>query len=188
MTEQEIIHEIKNGDRNQLAIIYKTYRSEFIAWISSHFQCSRDEAQDIYQVSIMVLQQNIVNNKLLELKSSLKTYLFAIGRNKFLELRKSESKFNNTIDPANIEIETIANWEYEEKELKLEMVTDGLGKLGEPCKTLLELFYFHKMSMDEISERLSYKNSATTKNLKYKCLNRLRNIFNEEMKRTELSF
>ncbi len=187
MTEQKIIDEIKNGDRNQLAIIYKTYRSEFIAWICSHFQCSRDEAQDIYQVSIMVLHQNIVNNKLLELKSSLKTYLFAIGRNKFLELRKSESKFNNTVDPAHIEIETIAKWENEEKELKLEMVTEGLQKLGDPCKTLLELFYYHKMSMDEISERLSYKNRATAKNLKYKCLKRLRNIFNEEMSKSELS-
>ncbi len=187
MNEEVIISKIKNGDRNQLAIVYRTYRSEFIAWICSHFQCSRDEARDVYQVSIMVLYHNIVNDKLQQLKSSIKTYLFAIGKNKFLELKKAESRFSNTVDPGDIEIEEVAGWEHEEKELKLELVAKGLDILGEPCKTLLELFYFHDMSMDAIADQLSYKNRATAKNLKYKCLNRLRNIFTEEMEKSEIS-
>jgi len=186
MNEEVIINNIKNGDRNQLAIIYRAYRSEFIAWICSHFQCSRDEARDVYQVSIMILYNNIVNDKLKHLKSSVKTYLFAIGKNKFLELKKVESRFSNTVDPGDLEIEEVAIWEHEEKELKLQLVAKGLEKLGDPCKTLLELYYFHDMSMDAISEQLNYKNRATAKNLKYKCLNRLRNIFNQEMEKSEI--
>ena len=79
----------------------------------------------------------------------------------------------------------MSTWELEEKELKLQLVAKGLEKLGEPCKTLLELFYFNNMSMDEIASQLSYKNRATAKNLKYKCLGRLRNKFNKEMIKNE---
>ena len=31
--------------------------------------------------------------------------------------------------------------------------------------------------MEDIAETLNYKNAATAKNLKYKCLNRLRKIY-----------
>lgn len=181
MDDEVIIRNIKNGDQDQLAIVYKSYKSEFIAWICSRFQCTRDEARDLYQVAIMILHENIINDKLQQLKSSLKTYLFAIGKNKFLEFKKAESKFINTLDPAEIEVETIATWEREEHEFKLEQVESGLEMLGDPCKTILELFYYHGMSMDDIAEHLAYKNRDTTKNLKYKCLNRLRKIFNKEM-------
>ena len=185
MNEEVIINKIKDGDRDQLAIIYKAYRSEFIAWICSHFQCSRDDARDVYQVSILILYENIINDRLLQLKSSIKTYLFAIGKNKFLEMKKEESRLQGNVNGADIEIEEVASWEIEEREEKLEMVAEGMNDLGEPCKTLLELYYHHGMSMEEIAERLSYKNRETTKNLKYKCLKRMRKIFNQKLEKLE---
>ena len=186
MNEEVIINNIKNGDSNQLALIYRTYRSEFIAWICSHYKCSRDDARDLYQASIIILHHNISTNKLTKLNSGIKTYLFAIGKNKFLEMKKTDSRFVDSVDLSEMQIEEVTTWEREEKELKLQLVSKGLEKLGEPCKTLLELYYFHDMSMDQIAENLDYKNRATAKNLKYKCLNRLRNIFNKEMIKNEV--
>lgn len=180
MNDEVIIDKIKAGDQSELAQVYKTYKSEFIAWITSRYQCSRDEARELYQVCIVILHDNIVKGKLSELKSSLKTYLFAIGKNKFLELKKSESKFTNDVESSGIEVDTVASWEKEEQEMKLERVESGLEMLGDPCKTILELFYYHDMTMDDIAEHLAYKNRDTAKNLKYKCLNRLRKIFTKE--------
>jgi len=181
MDEEVIIEKIKNGDRSQLAIIYRTYRSEFIAWITSHHQCSRDEAREVYQVSILALHENILSNKLSSLHSSIKTYLFAIGKNKFFEFRKAESRFDDAVEPETIEMEELETWESEDREAKLQVAEKSLEKLGDPCKTLLELYYFHDMSMDEIADKLNYKNRDTAKNLKCKCLNRLRNIFRGEL-------
>ena len=181
MDDEVIIRNIKNGDQDQLALVYRSFKSEFIAWICSRYQCSRDEARDLYQAAIIILHQNILNDKLKQLKSSLKTYLFAIGKNKFLELKKAEARFVNTVDTDAMDVETVTTWEREEYELKLEQVESGLEMLGDPCKTILELFYYHGMTMDDIAEHLAYKNRDTTKNLKYKCLNRLRKIFNKEM-------
>ncbi len=186
MNDEVIIEEIRNGNSNQLAIIYREYRSEFIAWITANYSCSRDEARDVYQVSILTLHENILNNKLQKLQSSVKTYLFAIGKNKFLEFKKSDSRISSDVDATTIDIEDVSTWDYEEKEQKLQVTAKSLEKLGDPCKTLLELYYFHGMSMDEIAGKLSYKNRATTKNLKCKCLARLRKIFTKELDKFKL--
>jgi len=186
MNEEVIIEEIKNGDNNQLAVIYREYRSEFIAWITSNYSCSRDEARDVYQVSILALHENILNNKLQQFQSSIKTYLFAVGKNKFLEFKKSDARFIRESDSSTIDLEEVSTWEYEEKEQKLQVTEKSLEKLGDPCKSLLELYYFHGMSMEEIAGRLSYKNSTTAKNLKCKCLVRLRKIFLEELDKVKL--
>ncbi|MBK6498767.1 MAG: hypothetical protein IPG00_11645 [Saprospiraceae bacterium] len=55
----------------------------------------------------------------------------------------------------------------------------ALFKLGEPCKSLLELSYYQQMKLDDITLLLGYKNNDTTKNLKYKCMKRLQKIFFE---------
>jgi hypothetical protein len=44
-------------------------------------------------------------------------------------------------------------------------------------------YYYHSMSMEEIADRMNYKNRFTSKNLKYKCINRLRRIYIEELKK-----
>ena len=182
MNEDLIIDEIKSGNHKELALVYRTYRSEFIAWITSQYSCSKDEAREAYQISILVLYENIVNNKLQTLHSSLKTYLFSIGKNKFLELKKKENRYSHSsleLDYGLAEIETI---EEEDREKNLQLVESSLDKLGDPCRSLLKLYYFKGKSMDEIAEEMNYKNGATAKNLKYKCLARLRDIFKDEKK------
>jgi len=60
------------------------------------------------------------------------------------------------------------------------MVERCLHLLGDPCKSLLELYYYKRLSMAEITEAMEYKNVDTTKNLKYKCIKRLRKLFEEQ--------
>lgn len=57
------------------------------------------------------------------------------------------------------------------------MLESALGKLGEPCKSLLEAFYLQKKSMPEIAEFFGYTNADNAKTQKYKCLVRLKKIF-----------
>jgi len=188
MDEQVIIEDIKNGNHQRLALIYRTYRSEFIAWLSSSYACSRDEAKEVYQVSILTLHENILNNKLSELSSSIKTYLFAIGKNKFQELRRADQLIAYTTNSNGLEIEEVENWEAIDKEHKLQLMERSLELLGDPCKTLLELYYFHGLSMEEITEKIGYKNSNTTKNLKCKCIVRLRKIFHQESQKNHQGY
>jgi len=49
-----------------------------------------------------------------------------------------------------------------------------LEKMGDPCKALLESFYFNQLSWEAIAEKFGYSNAASARNQKYKCLERIR--------------
>jgi RNA polymerase sigma factor (sigma-70 family) len=179
MSDQQLIESLKLGNPQGLSSIYKLYRSEFIGWICRDYNCTTEEAKDIYQTSILILYKNIVDGKFAA-TSSIKTYLFGIGRNQFLKSKKEEQRFSNNI------IDNVMDDFSEERELKelheanLERVHNSLQALGDPCKKLLELSFFYKNSLETITTMLGYKNTDTTKNLKYKCLQRLKNIIQNE--------
>jgi len=55
-------------------------------------------------------------------------------------------------------------------------VRDALDRLGEPCRTLLILFYWEEASMEEIASRLGFANAETAKSKKYQCKKALEQI------------
>jgi len=183
MREALIIEEIKNGNKKELADIYKAHRSEFVSWATRNYQCTTEEARDIYQASIIVFYDNIVKEKLQHLNGSVKTYLFAIGKNKILELRRADKKFASEMTTDEFDVEDVKDVESEQKELHLQIIQRCLEKLGDPCKTMLELYYFHNTGLEELAEKLHYKNGDTAKNLKSRCLLRLRELVTLELKK-----
>ena len=141
-----------------------------------------DDAKDVFQQAVVIFYENIKNGKVTELTSHVKTYLFSIGKNKILELIRQKNRFLSEYDH-KIDNETdrlFYNEVNDDYENVLKNVEVCLGKIGNPCKSILSQYYYHKRSMQEISEVLNYKNSDTVKNLKYKCLQRLREIFKSE--------
>jgi len=54
---------------------------------------------------------------------------------------------------------------------------NAMQLLGEPCKTIIEDFYIHNRSMQQICENFGYTNSDNAKTQKYKCLQRLKKLF-----------
>jgi RNA polymerase sigma factor (sigma-70 family) len=181
-TDPVVIENIRNGDKAQLEAIYKTHKIEFVNWITSQYNCSEEDAKDIYQFAIITFYENIRSEKLSELNSSVKTYLFAIGKHKALEQKKAAVKFKYLQENQEPPMPDIGKWDDDLYEESLQLVEKCLNKLGEPCKSLLELYYFHGLSMEEIADKMSYKNRFTSKNLKYKCVNRLRRLYLEELK------
>ncbi len=179
-----VLEKIRNGDKAQLEVIYKAHKIEFVKWMGHQYQCSEDDARDLYQFAVITLYDNIKTEKLSELNSSIKTYLFAIGKNKFLEQKKEEVRYYRQMEEDPLEMPDIGKWDDELYEDSLQLVEKCLEKLGEPCKSLLELYYFHSLTMDEIAEKMKYKNRQTSKNLKYKCVNRLRKIYLEEYRKS----
>ncbi len=179
MDWSSLIKKIKSGDYNELELVYKNYREEFIKWIIKSFKCSSDDAKDVYQQTIITLYENIVNDKIQNFNSSIKTYLFAIGKNKFFAETREKHKFQMETDDTINTIPEEMNTSIEDMK-KLQGVEKSLEILGNPCKQILELYYYHKKSMIDIAGTLGLKNPETAKNMKYKCLKRLRVICQNE--------
>jgi len=187
MSENHIIERIRFGGQSELGMIYEEYRSEFIQWIVKEFHCSGDDSKDIYQLSILIFYDNVKSGKLEHLVSSIKTYLFAIGKN----VAKENMRKAKRTTPINQE-KWLKEYLIDEPEHTIEedvfsTAKKALEKLGQPCQKLIELFYYEKKSMDEISVMMNYKNSETAKNQKCKCMARLRKIFEQEMTKTTIT-
>jgi RNA polymerase sigma factor (sigma-70 family) len=177
MTDAELINLIKNEDPRGLSTVYETFRSEFVHWIMRLQRCGNEDASEFYQASILILYDNIKAGKLDSLRSSLKTYLFGIGKN--LVWQRYRTQHKEQVVGAEFYIK---NYLFEDgdsqvtEELNLEIISHSYDQLGEPCHELLGHFYFERKNMDEISALMGYKNPETVKNQKYKCMERLRKM------------
>lgn len=183
MDNHSLIERIKSADsEGGLEEIYRQFRNEFILWAVRHHSCTMEEAKDIFQQTVIIFYENIIYGKLREIKTQVKTYLFGIGKNKILELIREKSKrypeFNEELYGDSEYFFQEVDDDYEDQ---LKIVEKGLNQLGNPCRDILAQYYYCRKSMMQISEALGYKNSDTVKNLKYKCLQRLRHVLRDRL-------
>lgn len=182
MSDNEIIQKIRSGGNEELGMVYKKYRTEFLQWIRRDYACSQDDALDIYQRVTIVFYDNIKSGKLQHLVSSVKTYLFGIGKNIALETIRKSSRTSPIDQEQWLTEKLVDDDDSTSDEEMFTRAREALKKLGQPCQELIELFYYQRKSMEEISRMMGYKNSETAKNQKCKCMARLRKLFELEMK------
>jgi RNA polymerase sigma-70 factor (ECF subfamily) len=180
----QIIQEIKQGKQEALERLYCNERQPFLSWTQKYFECSLHEAKELYQVTILIAYDNIVMGKLVVLHCTFKSYLYAIAKNKWKEWQRAKSKVNH-VDEYFFHhlIEDEQASVYSEESIK--KMCKGLKLLGDPCQKILESYYYHRLSMEQISDEMAYKNASTAKNLKYKCLQRLRTLVIKSLKINE---
>ena len=176
----DLLITIKSGDRKFLQQLYEQYRQEFGQWAIKRYNIDEDMIGEIYQRTFIALYYNIKNEKLTTLNSSIKTYLFAIGKNQIRDYFKSASKLS-VAGETEVDIDQLDNSildMYDQSDMK-ETVKLLLEKIGEPCKTVLELFYFKHYSMDSIAVELDYKSEQIAAKRKFICLKQLRSLLEE---------
>ncbi len=178
------IERIKAGDSKALHLLYRIYRKEFIKWICQKTACDEELALDIFQESVLALYKNAKMGRLNELRGSIKTYLFAIGRKLFLLQNR-----NNRVKTANFEVdkgllEQLKITPQHAKSLtdRQEMVVELIPRLRMLCQDLLYLFYYEGLSMKEIVEKQNYKTVNVAKVMKARCMKSLRKMVNQRMK------
>ena len=175
MSESSLILRLRRGDSKALEEVYARFRTSFLAWITRTHNCTKEEALDIYQYSILSFYENVVEGSFDSVnEAGIKTYLYSIGKNKLLNdsRRRMKVTYKDHLEEDElIEIEAEVDFV---KAQNLEKIRRALDEIGNPCKELLELFYFNNLSADEIAEVMEYKNGSTVRNLKYKCIQRIR--------------
>ena len=171
------IEQIKSGDEAPLKEIYLSYRSEFLSWVAKYRGLSGSAANEVYHLTMVTFFENVKKGKLVTLDSSLKTYIFGIGKNKVKEFKRlyAENTISLSAMPSEPADASFRDESVENEDLQ-QLVNLGLAELGEPCNAILASFYLEGLSMEDLAERYNYKNAEVAKNLKYKCLQRLKKI------------
>ncbi len=172
------VKKIKENENRALKLLYETYRVDIITWLEKTYSLDYESSADIFQQAVIIFYDKVIQNKLSEENGNIKTYLYGICKNKALEhiryIKRDQTKKQNYL--GNIKVE-IKDQENDVKEKNIKIIQKILEKMGNPCKDILELFYYKSWDLEEICEKMDYKNANTAKNLKYRCLKRLQLLF-----------
>lgn len=131
---------------------------------------SKEDAEDIYQEALLIFIRK-ANDADFKLTSSLNTYLYSVCRFLWNDELKKRNKKPVSIEDYKMEVlqnddiaETVAN------EAQNKLAEKAFKMIGEKCQQLLQLFYFEKLSMKTIAEKLGFSTEKVAKNQKYRCI------------------
>ncbi|AWW30178.1 sigma-70 family RNA polymerase sigma factor [Echinicola strongylocentroti] len=175
--EERLIQSIRNGNKKDLGKVYTIHKPQFVDFAKKYTK-EEDMILDIYQDSVIILYENILSGKLATLQSSLKTYLFAIGKHKLMEYSRKKGKaphVNIPIEEINL-FEEIDPYGMDLEDEKAILLQTAYRKLGQKCREVLRLFYYEGKKLDEIQQTLRYDSKDTVKSQKSRCLKQLKEI------------
>ncbi len=172
--ENRLVKQIQSGDQKAIERIYTQYKTEFLRY-SSRFSIRDEDAVDIYQDSIIVLYENILSGKLTSLTSSLKTYLFAIGKYKIYNSTKVKANVADFDEYAYF-LENENDEEFLMREENINELQQAYQTLGSKCQEVVKLFYYENLTIEEIKDRLNYASKDVVKSQKSRCIKQIREL------------
>jgi len=174
--DELIITEIRKNNTVALRELYKTHYPMVLNMILTN-SGTEPEARDVYQDAVIAFYERVQQPDFV-LTCKIKTYLYAVCRRLWLKRLYEKKRYVGKIEESDpflqIEEELL---DIEENEKQLRAMHTSLEGLGEPCRSILEDFYLHNRSMEEIRDKFGYTNADNAKNQKYKCLQRLKKMF-----------
>ncbi|RZM26389.1 MAG: sigma-70 family RNA polymerase sigma factor [Pedobacter sp.] len=176
-TDREVVLGILNNSEDALNKLYTGHFPMVLQFILNN-NGDEDDAKDVYQETIIIVYNKIKSGDF-ELTSKLKTYIYSISRRIWLKKLSQQNKktSNNLSEFEDVVAVEVDVEQHEEKDLQFEKMKTAMLSLGEPCKTIIQDFYMHNLSMQDISEKFGYTNTDNAKTQKYKCLQRLKKLF-----------
>ncbi|WP_149274998.1 RNA polymerase sigma factor [Pareuzebyella sediminis] len=178
--DKTALKDLQSDDRLKLKALYNRYRAEFLNF-GRRYNLDKDDLADVYQEAFLALRKRAIQGKLNAIDSSMKTYLFAIGKFKIYDALKSKKREIpyetqlHIVEAELPEVEIDTEQPLTEKQLLLRTY---LKELGEKCRQVLTMFYYRGLSIEEIAKHAEYKNENTVKAQKSRCLKTLRQLCN----------
>lgn len=176
----QVVDAIKRNDTITLKRIYANNYPKIEILVLKN-NGTKEYAKDIYQEAFLAVWQNVKQDKFIpQSESSINGYLYTIAKNKWMDVLRSQG-YKKTIMASQMsyfEIKDEENNGMDDdilKDKRLEDVMHAFKNLGDACKSLLRKFYFEKKSMNDIAKELQL-DSASTRNKKYRCMQKLRQI------------
>lgn len=172
--EQELLAALRRSDSSAFRKVYVLHFNMVKYFILKN-NGSVEDAHDIFQEAMVVLFEHVCAENF-EFTSSLKTWLYAVCRNKWLKQLEKQKRNVRLVDFESAD-DVLLPEEVEDKNENLLLLRKSLTRLGVGCRKLLLLFYYFKKSMDEIAVELNYTNADNAKSQKYKCLQKLKTLY-----------
>ncbi|MGB5943039.1 MAG: sigma-70 family RNA polymerase sigma factor [Leeuwenhoekiella sp.] len=178
-SDQEIISRIKKSDSRAVEELYLEHNVPFLKF-ASRYDVQADDLEDIYQDAVIVVYEKAVQGNLDELKSTIRTYLFSVGKYMIFELSRKKARMPTTSEDYILDRsdETLATEirNPEEPTEKQHLLMAKFKKLGTKCQEILKLFYYEGHTITDIMQIQGYDNLNVVKSQKSRCLKTLKKM------------
>ncbi len=176
---ENIIQDFLLKPEETMRSIYRENREVFFSWARNRSRLGDDDLADLFQECVIIFCQNIRKGKLLELTSSVRTYLFGIGKNLIQSKFRSNERMTfpgeeNLVFPPDFDAGIEQKLMENEETSRLE---NALAKLTEACQNILKLTFYENKKSAEIADSLGYASEEVVRVQRKRCLDRLRTIF-----------
>ena len=174
-SDQEVVEAIRR-ERDVDATIRYLYDAHFET-LSNFIRSNsgrEEDAEDFFQEALVVFIRVVKQGKFRG-DSSVKTFLYAIMRNLWLnELkRRNKALVRETTYYEQSEQETGRASELVQENETTNQVLAFFERLGSNCKKILMMYYYQEMSMKDIAQAMNYDSEQVARNTKYKCSKKL---------------
>lgn len=166
MEDKEVLEKIRQGDEKALQYLYKKHYRMMLKLVMRN-SGSEDEAKDVFQDALIVFWEKVIADKL-TLTSKISTYLYSVCQNLW---RKELDRKGRLTD----EVEDSPEYVDQDRQERIDIVNHCIAQLGESCRQILIYYYYDKLSMNDIAEKMGFANADTAKTKKYKCKQELDN-------------
>lgn len=162
------------ADQAWYSALYGEHRNAFLKWAQQHYGVEADAAKDAFQEAVVVLYRKAKSGELSALQCSVRTYLFAVGRNQLLNHLRVVKRHTD-LDGDGIPEHLLGtnDMEGQERELIAEQVRQKLDELKPDDRRVLELYYLEDQDMDAVAHAMGLKNRNVAKKKKHFALQRL---------------
>jgi len=179
MTLKEFVRRLGEEEDEVLKESYISSKKYCIRWYQKQFSVTLESAEDIYAEALVILYQNASHGRIKKPSGRVRTYLCSVGKNIFYnQMRKSSFP---DYDGAPYQELDLTDEEREHQDELMHIVEQSLNELEDPCRTLLTKYYIERKSMAQISKEMGYANHHVSKNMRYKCMVRLKSIIESKM-------
>jgi len=174
-SDQRLVEQLQAGNEQALVALYQANRKPIAAFVTRN-NGTPDDAEDMLQEALVILWERVRSGKF-ELTAQLSTFLYATVRNLWhRRLSRMKREIPSEVDPERVEDDRASALDELIDDEQTRMVRTALNKLGEPCRTLLLLFYWEELSTEQIATQMGFANADTVKSKKYQCKKALEKI------------
>lgn len=184
-SEQTLLAMLRGNEQRQidqaLSQLYRQYYEPVQQLIRKN-SGTVEEADDIFQEVLLAFYTQLRARKL-TLHCSIKTYLYSVARNMWLnELRKRSTKptIVETDEFILLQEDHLASMVLTEQNQEMAKL---IRSLGNQCQEILTYFYFDRFRMKKVADLMGFANEQVAKNKKSKCLKKLKALVQEKRHR-----
>lgn len=172
--DADILGDLRRDPERGLTALYSQYKQVFLGYVR-RFGGGPEDHIEVYHDVVLAFYDIWLNGRYDASRASISTLLCAIGKNKLLTRLGKQAKHEEWTELTPM-IDSPDDATEAPEEFLLAIVEKAMDAMGDGCKEIIKLFYYQKCSVNEIVERLGYKNENVVKAHKSRCMKRLKDL------------